>query len=174
MQCFIKFFITAMLASSLVACDNFDMTISANGRVQGNTPSQDNGDTGADTGSDAQDGSTDDSTDGNANDDSGTDNGDTGQDTGSGTDDPVAQSVTLQWAAPVDRMNGDLLDMAQISGYAIRYKRPSDTDYQTVYIAGAEASQYTFDDLDLSGEGYQFEIATLDLNGFKSEFITTN
>jgi hypothetical protein len=80
---------------------------------------------------------------------------------------PVDGLVTLRWLRPVERENGDYLEMDDVGGYELRYKRTTDTSYQVEIINDAWADSY---ELDLEGD-YQFEIATFDTDGLYSQFV---
>ncbi|MBU2863946.1 hypothetical protein QWZ13_04545 [Reinekea marina] len=78
-------------------------------------------------------------------------------------------TVTLYWSAPVERVNGQSMDMLEVGGYEIRYKLESDETYTNVVIDGLE-DQYTFLDLE-NAEDYQFEVAVFDTDGIYSDFV---
>ena len=76
--------------------------------------------------------------------------------------------VELYWEVPDARENGDHLDITEIGGYELRYKRKADSNYTRVQIADAYIDTYYFDYL--QGE-YQFEIAVYDKNGLYSNYV---
>ncbi|MDX1475265.1 MAG: fibronectin type III domain-containing protein [Reinekea sp.] len=106
-------------------------------------------------------------------------NGDTGPgggtdndgDNGGGNSGEIKTSVTLYWSTPFKRVNGEPLSTDDISGYEIRYRKTSDTEFQHVFIDNAATEQYQFTGLD-NALMYQFELAVVDKNGIYSEFIT--
>ncbi len=104
-----------------------------------------------------------------------TGNGDTGPgggpDNGGGNSGEIKTSVTLYWSTPFKRVNGEPLSTDDISGYEIRYRKTSDTEFQHVFIDNAATEQYQFTGLD-NALMYQFELAVVDKNGIYSEFIT--
>jgi hypothetical protein len=79
-------------------------------------------------------------------------------------------SVTLYWSAPLERVNGQSMEMAEVGGYEIRYKHENEASYTNVVIDDKYTDQYTF--LDLSeADLYQFEVAVFDSDGIYSDFV---
>lgn len=76
--------------------------------------------------------------------------------------------VALYWAAPTRRLNGEHLDITEIGGYEVRYKRNTDANFQSIKITDAFTDTYYFDYLD--GD-YEFEIAAYDVDGLYSNFV---
>lgn len=76
--------------------------------------------------------------------------------------------VQLYWSVPTQRENGEYLDITEIGGYEIRYKRKADADFVYVQVQDGYADAYYFDYL--VGE-YEFQIATFDVNGLYSNFV---
>lgn len=74
----------------------------------------------------------------------------------------------LDWFLPTERENGAYLELDEIAGYEIRYKKINDNDFITVRIDDSSADSYTIGNL--SGS-YEFYIATIDINGVYSEFV---
>ena len=74
----------------------------------------------------------------------------------------------LDWFLPTERTNGAYLELDEIAGYEIRYKKINDNDFTTVRIDDSSADSYTIGNL--SGS-YEFYIATIDINGVYSEFV---
>ncbi|MFQ3262039.1 fibronectin type III domain-containing protein [Reinekea sp.] len=88
-----------------------------------------------------------------------------------GNNDPIATaSVTLYWSAPLERVNGQSMDMTEVGGYEIRYKQDSDDSYTNVVIDDKYTDQYTFIDLS-DADAYQFEVAVFDSDGIYSDFV---
>lgn len=79
-----------------------------------------------------------------------------------------AVGLTLEWTPPNARENGQYLELSEIGGYEIRYRRANESRYQTVTIE-PEATRHTF--TDLQGE-YEFEVAAFDTDGLYSNFVT--
>jgi hypothetical protein len=76
--------------------------------------------------------------------------------------------VQLRWQRPVDREDGEYLELDEIGGYELRYKAKGDTEEQSVIIdAAADSYQLS----GLKGE-YWFEIAVYDKNGLYSQFVS--
>lgn len=75
--------------------------------------------------------------------------------------------VEVYWSPPNQRENGDFLDIAELGGYELRYKRNSDSRYTRIIIEDAYVDAYYFDNLE--GE-YEFQIAAFDKHGVYSAF----
>lgn len=80
----------------------------------------------------------------------------------------ITGDITLSWFVPNRRVNGAYLELDELGGYEIRYKRASDAKYTSVIITEATTTSYK---LGLLGVDNQFEIAAYDSNGLYSEFI---
>jgi hypothetical protein len=80
----------------------------------------------------------------------------------------VAGPVGISWTAPVKRENGDYLDITDVGGYEIRYKKTVDAKYTYITINDAFQNRYDFAYLD--GD-YVFQIAAFDKNGVYSPFV---
>ena len=76
--------------------------------------------------------------------------------------------LTLDWYVPTERENGAYLELDEIGGYEIKYKKVTDTKFTVVQINDGAADSYSLGNL--SGS-YEFYIATIDVNGVYSEFI---
>lgn len=79
-----------------------------------------------------------------------------------------AVGYTLEWTPPSARENGEYLELSDIGGYEIRYRRANESQYQTVTV-GSRATHHTF--TELLGD-YEFEIAAFDTDGLYSKFVT--
>lgn len=75
--------------------------------------------------------------------------------------------VQIFWTAPTYRENGAPLDITEIGGYDIRYKRKSDSTYTHVVINDGYVDAYYFDYL--NGD-YEFQMAAFDVQGVYSKF----
>lgn len=80
----------------------------------------------------------------------------------------VAGPVYLQWNPPSQRENGVYLDLTEIGGYELRYRRSPDMDFTYVTLDNAWSTRYYFPRLE--GD-YEFQIAAFDKSGFYSQFI---
>lgn len=78
--------------------------------------------------------------------------------------------VSLYWSPPLERVNGDSLELTDIMGYEIRYWYRGDEQYERVFIDGYSIDSYHFDDLPNVQE-VTFKIAVVDSNGLYSEFV---
>jgi len=81
---------------------------------------------------------------------------------------PVAGPVGLSWTPPDKRENGVYLDVADLGGYEIRYKKTTDTKYTYISINDPWTNTYNFEWLEGS---YVFQIAAFDKNGVYSPFV---
>lgn len=77
-------------------------------------------------------------------------------------------SVEIYWAPPNQRVNGDPLDIAEIGGYELRYRRKSEDRYTHIIINDNYANFYYLSSL--QGE-YEFQIAVFDAEGLYSAFV---
>lgn len=75
----------------------------------------------------------------------------------------------LLWSTPTARENGDYLELDEIGGFEIRFKRPSESTYTTVVIQDNRVNSYT---LTQPVGDLQFEIAAFDTNGLYSNFVS--
>ena len=80
----------------------------------------------------------------------------------------VAGPVGITWTAPNARENGDYLDITDLGGYEIRYKKASDSTFTYISINDAWTTSYQFPWLE--GD-YVFQIAAFDKNGVYSPFV---
>ncbi len=86
-------------------------------------------------------------------------------------EEPVEQallSTTLNWIIPTQRENGSALDVSEIDGYEILYKKVGDEINYSLLIDDASVSTYVLEDL-AAGE-YEFKIASYDTDGVYSDF----
>lgn len=77
------------------------------------------------------------------------------------------RSVKLTWNHPTQRENGQYLELSEIGGYEIRYRKLNDTQYTYVVIKGNNTFEYT----PTNAEDIEFEIAVFDTNGVYSRFV---
>lgn len=80
----------------------------------------------------------------------------------------VAGPVALSWLVPNKRENGDALDITELAGYELRYRK--DTDEEFVYVTINDPWTNTYNFPYLTGN-YVFQVATFDKNGVYSNFI---
>ena len=80
----------------------------------------------------------------------------------------VAGQVYLRWSVPNKRENGDYLDITDVGGYELRYRRTTQPDYTYVSINDAWTNSYN---LNLAEGLYEFQIAAFDKNGLYSQFV---
>lgn len=79
--------------------------------------------------------------------------------------------VQVYWTPPSQRENGDFLDITELGGYELRYKRKTDIRFTSVIINDSYTDAYYFDYLE--GE-YEFQIAVFDTKGVYSVFVPVN
>jgi hypothetical protein len=80
----------------------------------------------------------------------------------------VAGPVSFSWTAPSLRENGSTLDITEVGGYELRYRKVADNTYTYVTINDAWTNTYNFAWLEGT---YLFQIAAFDKNGLYSNFI---
>lgn len=80
----------------------------------------------------------------------------------------VAGPVGISWTAPNKRENGEYLDVTDLGGYEVRYKKSSDSKFTYISINDAWTTSYNFPWLE--GD-YVFQIAAFDKNGVYSSFV---
>ncbi len=80
----------------------------------------------------------------------------------------VVGGVTLDWYIPNERENGDYLELDEIGGYEIKYKKAGDSKFTVVQINDGSVDRYSLGNL--SGN-YEFYIATFDTDGIFSEYV---
>ena len=69
------------------------------------------------------------------------------------------------------REDGATLDMTELGGYEVRYRRAADTEYTYVSIEDAYKNELNLSWLEGT---YVFEVAAFDKNGLYSRFIKIN
>ena len=99
-----------------------------------------------------------------ASNDSGNNTGDQTTGTGSNND-----GVTLYWASPLMRVNGNAFALSELGGYEIRYKLNAASEYTHIVIADTSIDQHNFADINNPAD-YTFEIAAFDVDGVYSDF----
>jgi|GEM_PF-847759 len=86
---------------------------------------------------------------------------------------PVTPSVTpslqLNWFVPSARENGDVLSLADIGGYELRYRVKGTSVFKSLVIRGASNKSYLL--RGLAAGVYEFQIATFDADGLYSKFV---
>jgi hypothetical protein len=80
----------------------------------------------------------------------------------------VNGSAALSWLIPNQRENGDFLDVTELGGYELRYRKDTDTAFTYVTINDAWKNFYNFSGI--SGN-YIFQISAFDKNGMYSGFV---
>lgn len=80
----------------------------------------------------------------------------------------VGGPVSFNWTPPTLRENGNVLDITEVGGYELRYRKVSDSVFTYVTINDAWKNYYSFTWLEGS---YVFQIAAFDKNGNYSSFV---
>lgn len=80
----------------------------------------------------------------------------------------VNGQVVLDWHTPTERENGRYLELDEIGGYEIRYKKSGDSKHSHIMVNSSSTSRYTIGYL--SGS-YEFSVATFDKTGLYSNFV---
>jgi len=81
------------------------------------------------------------------------------------------KAVTISWNHPNQRENGTFLQLDEIGGYQIRYRKPTDTSYTYMTLNGNRTTEYIFSD---ATQDLEFEIAVFDTTGLYSQFVKVN
>ncbi len=77
------------------------------------------------------------------------------------------KSAKLTWTHPNQRENGQYLELDEIGGYEIRYRKSTDSRYTYILINSNKVTEYTHAD----ANDTEFEIAVFDTNGVYSRFV---
>ena len=85
----------------------------------------------------------------------------------SSSDSAKPKTAKISWDHPKQRENGQFLELEEIGGYEIRYRKPTDVQYSYITVDNNETNEYTIDD----ANGLEFEIAVFDINGVYSQFV---
>ena len=80
----------------------------------------------------------------------------------------VGGPVQIYWRPPSRRENGEFLDITELGGYILRYKRDTDSQYKSVVIDDGYIDAYYFENLQ---GNYDFQLAAFDVNGLQSSFV---
>lgn len=84
---------------------------------------------------------------------------------------PRALDVSLSWQGPLQRENGDSLQLSELSGYEVIYTNVDLKTTETVFIDDPTASSITLENL--RPGNYAFKIAAVDTEGLYSSFTTS-
>lgn len=74
----------------------------------------------------------------------------------------------MSWNIPLQRVNGESLDLSEIGGYEIMYRNTGDLLFESVIVSDSTVSNYLLENLE-SGQ-YEFLIAVFDTDGLYSDF----
>lgn len=80
----------------------------------------------------------------------------------------VSGPVNFNWTAPTLRENGNALDITEVGGYELRYRKVADASFTYVTINDAWKNYHNFSWLDGT---FIFQIAAFDKNGNYSSFV---
>lgn len=75
--------------------------------------------------------------------------------------------MKITWNHPSQRENGQFLELDEIRGYEIRYRKATDTRYTYIVINSNRVTEYTH----ANASNTEFEIAVFDTNGIYSRFV---
>lgn len=82
------------------------------------------------------------------------------------------QPVTITWSHPNQRENGVFLELDEIGGYEIRYRKPTSIRYTYIIFNGNHTTEYTFpEEMQVQIQEMEFEIAVFDTAGLYSQFV---
>lgn len=73
----------------------------------------------------------------------------------------------ITWSHPIERENGQYLELDEIGGYEIRYRTTASSNYTYVTLSGNKTTEY----VPSKFEGLEFEIAVFDTQGIYSQFV---
>lgn len=76
--------------------------------------------------------------------------------------------ANFSWLAPSLRENGNILDITELGGYELRYRKTTDSVFTYININDAWKNYYNFTWLDGT---YIFQVAAFDTNGLYSNFV---
>lgn len=80
----------------------------------------------------------------------------------------MSGQVLLVWKAPTERENGDPIELSEIGGYEVRYRKQGQADFTYIQYEDNKVESHTFANL----EGlYVFQVAAYDTNGLYSQFL---
>ena len=94
------------------------------------------------------------------------DSGQASQQSSGNGQDAVNRSAALSWNAPDTRENGDLLRMADLTGYVISYGQDPENLTETIRIGDSDTMQFTV--TDLADGTWFFTVQVEDGNGLVS------
>jgi len=77
------------------------------------------------------------------------------------------KSAKLTWTHPTQRENGQYLELDDIGGYEIRYRKTTDKRFSYIVINNNKTTEYTHTDV----SDTEFEISVFDTNGVYSRFV---
>lgn len=78
------------------------------------------------------------------------------------------RTVTITWSHPTQRENGSFLELDDIGGYEIRYRKPTDKNFTYFVISGNRTTEFSYT-ADFTGA--EFQIAVYDSSGLYSNFV---
>lgn len=81
----------------------------------------------------------------------------------------VIPSLEFKWMVPSLRENGDVLPLAEIGGYELRWKIKGSKSFRSVVIRGGSNKSHRLTGL-VNG-AYECEIAVFDADGLYSKFV---
>lgn len=87
-------------------------------------------------------------------------------------DQPILFSMMLSWTPPTQRESGETIELYELSGYKITYRRLDGSNTQTVQISGGNTTEYLVPNI--SSGDYEIRVSALDENGLEGEAVTIN
>lgn len=78
-----------------------------------------------------------------------------------------SKTVTISWTHANQRENGKFLELDEIAGYEIRFKKPTDTRFTYLMVSGNTTTELSYTG---NLDGATFEIAVFDINGLYSQY----
>lgn len=82
---------------------------------------------------------------------------------------PQSTTAHISWAIPTSRENGEALNLSDIDGYSIKYRKLGDETYQQVYVKDINNTSSYAIEVE-AGNSYEFMMATKDTDGVLGKY----
>lgn len=81
----------------------------------------------------------------------------------------AAKPTQLRWSHPNSRVSGKYMELSEIGGYSIRYRKRDADRYDYLTLSGNQTTTLTSSSIPYDG---LIEIATIDTDGLHSQYVT--